>query len=262
MKLSSTEVVKALKRMGMHAICDNDGVYATVAEYRNDFLHPVDLIEDVMIGHGLNKFEPEMPQDFTVGRLSPAEEMGRKVKDLMVGLGFQEMMYNYLGSKREYVDNMNFPQEKCIFISNPMSENYEVVRPSIIPSLLESESVSAHAPFPHKIFEVGKVAFRDERDNSGTTTRNTLGFLASDSVMGYNDVSSLVNTLLYFLGKEFSLATLEGDARFIEGRCARIMIGQTEVGVFGEIHPQVLENWGSIMPTIACEIDLDLVMAD
>jgi phenylalanyl-tRNA synthetase beta chain len=172
------------------------------------------------------------------------------------------MMYNYLGSKREYVDNMNFPQEKCIFISNPMSENYEVVRPSIIPSLLESESVSAHAPFPHKIFEVGKVAFRDERDNSGTTTRNTLGFLASDSVMGYNDVSSLVNTLLYFLGKEFSLATLEGDARFIEGRCARIMIGQIEVGVFGEIHPQVLENWGSIMPTIACEIDLDLVMAD
>jgi len=262
MKLSSTEVVKALNRMGMHAICDNDVVYATVAEYRNDFLHPVDLIEDVMIGHGLNKFEPEMPQDFTVGRLSPAEEMGRKVKDLMVGLGFQEMMYNYLGSKREYVDNMNFPQEKCIFISNPMSENYEVVRPSIIPSLLESESVSAHAPFPHKIFEVGKVAFRDERDNSGTTTRNTLGFLASDSVMGYNDVSSLVNTLLYFLGKEFSLATLEGDARFIEGRCARIMIGQTEVGVFGEIHPQVLENWGSIMPTIACEIDLDLVMAD
>lgn len=262
MKLSSTEVVKALKRMGMHAICDNDVVYATVAEYRNDFLHPVDLIEDVMIGHGLNKFEPEMPQDFTVGRLSPAEEMGRKVKDLMVGLGFQEMMYNYLGSKREYVDNMNFPQEKCIFISNPMSENYEVVRPSIIPSLLESESVSANAPFPHKIFEVGKVAFRDERDNSGTTTRNTLGFLASDSVMGYNDVSSLVNTLLYFLGKEFSLATLEGDARFIEGRCARIMIGQIEVGVFGEIHPQVLENWGSIMPTIACEIDLDLVMAD
>lgn len=261
-KLSSDEVIASLKRMGMHAICDSDVVYATVAEYRNDFLHPADLIEDVMIGYGLNNFAPEMPQDFTVGRLSPAEEMGRKVKDLMVGLGFQEMMYNYLGSKREYVDNMSYPQEKCIFISNPMSENYEVVRPSIIPSLLESESVSAHAPFPHKIFEVGKVAFRDEHDNSGTTTRNTLGFLASDSVMGYNDVSSLVNTLLYFLGKEFSLASLEGDGRFIDGRCARIMVGRIEVGVFGEIHPQVLENWGSTMPTIACEIDLDLVMAN
>ena len=261
-KFSHEEVIKALKRMGIYAICDSNVIYATVPEYRNDFLHPVDLIEDVMIGYGLNNFEPEMPQDFTVGRLSPAEEMGRKVKDLMVGLGFQEMMYNYLGSKREYVDNMCYPQGKCIFISNPMSENYEVVRPSIIPSMLESESVSAHAPFPHKIFEVGKVAFRDERDNSGTTTRNCLGFLASDSVMGYNDVSSLVNTLCYFLGKEFTLAALDGDLRFIEGRAARLMIGQAEVGVFGEIHPQVLENWGSTMPTIAGEIDLDLVMAN
>lgn len=260
--MSSEEVILALKRMGIYAICDGDVIYATVPEYRNDFLHSVDLVEDVMIGYGLHNFEPEMPQDFTVGRLSVTEEMGRKVKDLMVGLGFQEMMYNYLGSKREYVDNMSYPQEKCIFISNPMSENYEVVRPSIIPSLLESESVSGHSPFPHKIFEVGKVAFRDASDNSGTTTRNCLGFLASDSVMGFNDVSSLVNTLCYYLGKEFTLAALEGDGRFIEGRCARVMIGQNEVGVFGEIHPQVLENWGSTMPTIACEIDLDLVMAN
>ena len=261
-KMSGEEAVASLKRMGMYAIYSDGSLFATVPEYRNDFLHPVDLVEDVMIGYGLGNFEPEMPQDFTVGRLSPAEELGRKVKDLMVGLGFQEMMYNYLGSKREYVDNMNFPQEKCIFISNPMSENYEVVRPSIIPSLLESESVSAHAPFPHKIFEVGKVAFLDSSDNSGTTTRNNVGFLASDSVMGFNDVSSLVNTLFYFLGKEYTLSALEGDGRFIEGRCAKVMLGEFEVGIFGEIHPQVLANWGSTMPTIACEIDLDLVMAN
>jgi phenylalanyl-tRNA synthetase beta chain len=260
-KMSEQQVLDSLKRMGIYAIADEKVIYATVPEWRNDFLHPIDLVEDVMIGYGLGNFAPEMPQDFTVGRLSAAEELGRKVKDLMVGLGFQEMMYNYLGSKREYVDNMRYPQEKCIFISNPMSENYEVVRPSIIPSLLESESVSAHAPFPHKIFEVGKIAFLDSEDNSGTATRNALGFLASDSVMGYNEVSSLVNTLFYFLAKEYSLQALSDDGRFIEGRCAKIMIGQVEVGVFGEIHPQVLENWGSAMPTIACEIDLDLVMA-
>ncbi len=258
--LTGEQAVQALKKMGIYAIYDEETIWATVPEWRNDFLHPVDLVEDVMIGYGLMNFAPEMPRDFTVGRLSPAEELGRKVKDLMVGLGFQEMMYNYLGSKKEYVDNMQFPQERCIFIANPMSENYEVVRPSIIPSLMESESVSAHAPFPHKIFEVGKVAFKDASENSGTTTRNTLGFLASDSVMGYNDVSSLVNTLFYFLGAEYTLADLEDDQRFIEGRCARIVCNGITVGVFGEIHPQVLGNWGSSMPTIACEIDLDLIL--
>ncbi len=216
-------------------------------EWRNDFLHAVDLVEDVMIGHGLERFAPVMPTDFTVGRLTEAEELGRKIKDLMVGLGFQEMMYNYLGSK-------------CIIIANPMSENYEVVRPSILPSLLESESVSAHAPFPHRIFEVGKVAYIDDSTNSGTITRNKLGFLASDSVMGYNEVSSYVSTLFYFLSTEYTLAEAGEDGRFIPGRSARIMVDGKEVGIFGEIHPQVLENWKSDMPTVGCEIDLDTLL--
>jgi phenylalanyl-tRNA synthetase beta chain len=261
-KMTGEEAVAALKKMGIYAFYSDDTIYATVPEFRNDFLHPADLVEDIMLGYGLGNFEPEMPQDFTVGRLTVAEEMGRKVKDIMVGLGFQEMVYNYLGSRREYATNMEVDGKQYIAISNPMSENYEMVRPSIIPSLMESESVSGHAPFPHKIFEVGKVAFLDDTDNSGTTTRNNLGFLSSDSVMGFNEVSSLVNTLMYFLGKEYSLSSLEGDTRFIEGRCAAVMLGETKVGVFGEIHPKVLENWGSDMPTVACEIDLDLVMAE
>ncbi|HPK64526.1 MAG TPA: phenylalanine--tRNA ligase subunit beta [Sphaerochaeta sp.] len=258
--LTDDEIVRGLRRMGIYAVVDEGRVYATVPEWRNDFLHAVDLVEDVMIGHGLERFAPVMPTDFTVGRLTEAEELGRKIKDLMVGLGFQEMMYNYLGSRREYIDNMRYPAEKCIIIANPMSENYEVVRPSILPSLLESESVSAHAPFPHRIFEVGKVAYIDDSTNSGTITRNKLGFLASDSVMGYNEVSSYVSTLFYFLSTEYTLAEAGEDGRFIPGRSARIMVDGKEVGIFGEIHPQVLENWKSDTPTVGCEIDLDTLL--
>ena len=261
-KMTGEVAVASLKKMGIYAFYSDETIYATVPEFRNDFLHPCDLVEDIMIGYGLGNFQPEMPQDFTVGRLTAEEEMGRKVKDIMVGLGFQEMIYNYLGSRREYATNMEVDGKQYISIANPMSENYEMVRPSIIPSMMESESVSGHAPFPHKIFEVGKVAFLDDSDNSGTTTRNNLGFLSSDSVMGFNEVSSLVNTLMYFLGKEYSLASLDGDTRFIEGRSAAVMLGETKIGVFGEISPKVLENWGSSMPTVACEIDLDLVMAN
>ena len=93
-------------------------------------------------------FAPVLPSDFTAGRLTEAEELSRKVKDIIIGMGFQEMMYNYLGSRREYIDNMHVNGEAYIQIANPMSENYEFVRPSIIPSLLESESVSAHAVYP------------------------------------------------------------------------------------------------------------------
>ena len=175
----------------------------------------------------------------------------------MVGLGFQEMMYNYLGSRREYVDNMHISDEKVVFIANPMSENYEVVRPSVLPSLLESESVSGHAQYPHNIFEIGKVVYKDERDNSGTVTRNHLGFLSADNQIGFNEASSYVNTLMYFLRKEYTLAAVENDGRFIPGRAARVISDGKEIGIFGEVHPQVLESWGCGMPAIMAEFDID-----
>ncbi|HHU88600.1 MAG TPA: phenylalanine--tRNA ligase subunit beta, partial [Spirochaetales bacterium] len=172
-----------------------------------------------------------------------------------------EMIYNYLGSKREYIDNMLVDGSDYIQIANPMSENYEFVRPSIIPSLLESESVSAHAPYPHSIFEIGKVAFKDESEVSGTTTRNYLGFLSAGGEAGFNQLNSELATLFYFMGcDEYKMESLE-DPRFIPGRCGNLVVNSTVVGVFGEVHPAVLEKWGITVPTVACEIDLDLVMA-
>lgn len=255
--ISAEECVKALRRMGVEATCSGDEITAKCPPYRNDFLHEVDIIEDIMIGYGLDNFIPLMPHDFTVGRLSAAEEFSRKVKEIMVGLGFQEMMYNYLGSKKEYIERMHTDGKECVFIMNPMSENYEVVRPSVIPSLLESESVSAHAVYPHNIFEVGKICIKDDEDNSGTVTKNSLGFLSSDNQVGYNEASSLINTLMYFLRKEYRLEAVESDPRFIPGRAAYIVYDGKRVGIFGEVHPQVLESWGSEMPTIAAEVDLD-----
>lgn len=256
--MTASQVVEALKRMGEYAITDEENVYVTVPEYRNDFLHPVDVVEDVMIGYGLGNFAPEMPNESTVGRISAMEQYSRKAKDIMIGLGFQEMIYNYLGSRREYIDNMHMDGSQYIQIANPMSENYEYVRPSILPSLLESESVSAHATYPHHIFEVGKVAFMDAQDNSGTTTRNYLGFLSAGNDMGFNQLNSLISTVFYFMGSEYVMEELV-DPRFIEGRCGCLVSQGRRVGIFGEVHPAVLESWGCSMPTIACEVDLDLL---
>ena len=254
--LSGEECVEALNRMDVEATFDGNTIKAVCPPYRNDFLHAVDLIEDIMIGHGLSRFTPVMPDEFTIGRLSKTEEMARKAKTLMIGLGFQEMIYNYLGSRKEYIDRMHISDEKAVFIMNPMSENYEVVRPSVIPSLLESESVSAHAPYPHKIFEVGKTCVRSDEDVSGTVTKNSLGFMVSDNRVGYNEASSYVYTLMYFLRKEYTLKGLEDDPRFIPGRAAQIIYDGKEIGVFGEVHPQVLESWGVEMPTVVAELDI------
>ncbi len=259
--LSTAQIKNALERMGIKTTIKGEEIKIAVPEYRNDFLHAVDVIEDIMMGRGMDSFDPVMPSDSTVGRISPEEEFARKAKDILIGLGFQEMIYNYLGSRKDYIDKMNIRGDKLIQIVNPMTENYEFVRGSIIPSMLNSESVSGNAVYPHNIFEIGKVAFLDSDDNSGTVTKNSLGFLSADRSEGYNQVSSSVSALFYYLNKEYELIELD-DPRFIKGRSAQIVYNGKKLGVFGEVSPQVLENWGIQMPATCCEIDLDILMEE
>ncbi|MBP7263557.1 MAG: phenylalanine--tRNA ligase subunit beta [Spirochaetia bacterium] len=259
MSFSPDAVVAALSRMGVEAEAHGQYVRARTPEYRNDFLHQVDLVEDAMIGRGMDQFTPERPRDFTIGRLHPVELFTRRAKDVMVGMGYQEMVYAYLGSRRDYVERMNADGSDVLRVSNPMTENFELVRPSILPELLNSESVSSKAPYPHRIFEAGKVAFRDAKENYGASTRQRLGLLTCHAQADYNELAGVVSALLYYLGHDYSV-TESDDPRFMAGRQARVVAGGKDVGVFGELNPQVLENWGITMPCAAGELDLEALM--
>ncbi|MCQ2610900.1 MAG: phenylalanine--tRNA ligase subunit beta [Treponema sp.] len=257
------QVVDALSRMDnkVEVKETGDDVEFTLwpAPYRNDFLHEVDIIEDVMIGVGLDNFDPRKPDDFTIGRLSPVTLFSRKAKNVMVGLGYQEMIFNYLGSKKDYIDRMEVTADDVIEIENPMSENYQYVRPSIIASLLKAESGSANAIFPHKIFEIGKIAYLCDEENTGTRTRQSLGFMTAAANANFNNAASEVSSLLYFLDHEYKVEECD-DPRFIPGRQAAIMVNGKKVGVFGEVHPKVLENWSITVPCVAGEVDLEELM--
>ena len=258
-QLTAEEATTALERMGNAVSVDGDKLTVQIPPYRNDFLHQVDIIEDVMMGMELSSFPPEKPRDFTIGRLSPVTLFSRKAKSLLVGLGYQEMIFNYLGSGKDYIQKMNIHGDNVIEISNPMSENYQFVRPSIIPSLLGAETGSGNAVYPHKIFEIGKVAFLCDEEVTGTRTRQSLGFLTAAGDANFNTAASEVATILHFLDHQYTV-TESADPRFIPGRQASIMVGNKVVGIFGELHPAVLENWAITVPCVAGELDLEELM--
>ncbi|MBN2736400.1 MAG: phenylalanine--tRNA ligase subunit beta [Spirochaetales bacterium] len=257
--LSNEDLLAALKTAGNNVKLDSRKVILTPSEYRNDFLHPVDVVEEVMIGRGMSSFEAMVPKDFTVGRLSPVELFSRKVRGIMIGLGFQEMIFNYLGSSKDFIDKMNIENKDFVHIMNPMTENYAVVRKSVLPNLLASESVSANAVYPHKIFEIGKVACLDKNENYGALTSNYCSFLLADKDSGFNDVNSLVSALFFYLSKDYSLKEKD-DPRLIKGRTAEIYYKDKLCGIMGEIHPVVLDNWGIGMPCSCVELNLDILL--
>ncbi|MBQ9539251.1 MAG: phenylalanine--tRNA ligase subunit beta [Treponema sp.] len=263
--LTAEQVKDDLERMGSTVTVTGEGgetVYTVQpAPYRNDFLHEVDVIEDVMIGQGLDFFQPETPDDFTIGRLLPITTYSRKVKGIMTGMGYQEMIFNYLGSRRTYIDNMGVDGKNVIEIANPMSENYQFIRPSIIASLLEAESQSGNAVYPHKIYEVGKVAYIEPSENTGTRTIQSLGFVSASSGANFNEAASEMATLLYYLDHKYEVREAD-DPRFIPGRQAEVIVSGKVAGIFGELHPQVLENWQISVPCTAGELDLEFLMAN
>ncbi|MDR0401165.1 MAG: phenylalanine--tRNA ligase subunit beta [Treponema sp.] len=286
--LDAAACITALERMGVRAEAARDlergapreaspeeGIRAWPPAYRNDFLHAADLMEDVMIGRGLKNFKPQRPRDFTVGRLSPVTHFSRRVRDSMIGLGYQEMIYNYLGSRRDLVEKMLGEGERILRIANPMTENYEYVRDTALASLLASEAVSGHAAYPHRIFELGKVAFRAPEgegytagaadtiegtgNSTGVKTRQYLGFVHAGGDASFNTVAAQIQTLFYYLSRDYRVEE-SGDRRFIPGRAAALLYKDEAVGVFGEIHPQVLENWGITVPCGAGEIDIEALL--
>jgi len=262
--ITAEEVIDCLTKAGCRATCTDSaaGTIVTIKPpvFRNDFLHPVDIVEEIMIGKSMNAFEPVMPRDFTVGRLSPAERFARKIKSIMVGSGYQEMIYNYLGAGRDFLERMGTPESPIVRIGNPMSESFEFVRNSILPCLLASESVSGNAVYPHRIFEVGKIVVPDPTENYGTSTRNYLGFLAADKLAGFNEVNAHLSALMYYISISCVLTETE-DARFISGRAAEVFVQGKKAGIIGEIHPDVLTNWGIGMPCAGGEVDLDVLLA-
>jgi phenylalanyl-tRNA synthetase beta chain len=259
LEMTLAEACGAAASMGSKVSSSDSVIIVKPAEYRNDFLHSVDVIEDVLMGLGMDKFPPERPKDFTIGRLSPIERFSRRAKQSFIGMGYQEMIYNYLGAGKDYVDKMGIPVESVVKIANPMSESFEFLRNSPLPGLLGTESVSLKAPFPHRTFESGKVAVKRPETNYGVLTRQYLGFLSTHAQADYNEVASHISTMMYYLGKTYSVR--EGtDPRFIPGRHAEVLFGESIVGVFGEIHPAVLEAFGISMPAAGGELDLDALI--
>jgi phenylalanyl-tRNA synthetase beta chain len=179
----------------------------------------------------------------------------------MIGLGYQEMIYGYLGARNDFVERMCVNGADAIEIANPMTESYDMVRNSIIPNLLASEAVSAHAVYPHRMFEIGKTVVRDASHNEGSRTHDTLAFLYADREAGFNEVDAHALALFYYLSLEPRLSPLE-DPRFIPGRAAEIRVAGRRVGIMGEVHPRVLSNWGIEMPCAAVELRLDLMRGE
>jgi phenylalanyl-tRNA synthetase beta chain len=120
--------------------------------------------------------------------------------------------------------------------------------------------VSGHSVYPHRLFEIGKVAYWDDADNySGASTRQYLGFIHADRDASFNTAAAQIQTVFYYISREYEVQETT-DPRFIPGRSAALIYKGRYIGIFGEIHPEVMENWGVTMPCTAGELNIEALL--
>lgn len=257
-ELEPNRIADALHAMGYREVTlKKQKVHARPAPYRDDILHAVDLAEDVVVGIGYDAFEPEMPRDFTIGKAAPEEDLSDRVRNLMVGCGFQEAFLPILSSCNDLTVRMRNPDASVLEIENPMSEYYSAVRHSLLPGLLHVEGVSRRAIYPHRVFEVGEVAVLAPEEDYGSRTQVHLAALEANAEANLSGIQSSLEAVAYYLNVDYTLTPVEHPT-FLPGRAGEIRKSGRAFGVIGEIHPEVLETWGIAVPVSAFEVNIDI----
>lgn len=251
-KLSSKDIVFYLKKMGYNAIEEQNKINVEIPAWRADILHDIDIVEDVAVGYGYDKFVTDFPKALTYGRTLPNYELYESFRKIMIGLGFNEVTTFTISNEKDEFIKMGLDISSRVEIENPIGEEYSCLRTSLIPSLLKILNKNKHHPLPQQIFELGFVVNKDFKN------QNNLAFIKIDAKANFTECKSFVDAIMRDSGTKYEIKDYDHPG-FVKGRCASIIYKNKKIGIFGEFHPKTIINFGLEHPIITFEMIVDFL---
>lgn len=248
-ELGPEGAAEALRRMGLDALAEGDAVHVEIPSTRLDIMHTVDLYEDVAAGYGFDRFGGGYSLDQTVGRTLPSVSFSDSVRDIMIGLGFTEIVTLTLSNEREEFGISGLPETDPVRLLNPITEDHTCLRAYLMPSLMRILRRNKHRDLPQRIFEVGTVV-RDGRRSE------RLCIMSTASKVPFTEMKSVTEAVMRELAPEHSVETCDYPV-FVPGRGAHLSVDGRYVGIFGEVSPKVVTDFDINHPVSVAEIELD-----
>ena len=238
-------------------IIDDNEVKAIIPAYRVDILHEVDIVENIAVQYHINDVVAELPDINTVAYENNWFKAESTIREVMIGLGFQEVMSLMLTSEEAHYKNMNQEEKPHVQVARPITIDRTMIRTSLINSLMEFLEDNKHEDLPQKIFEIGDVLYLDETTENKTVASKKLAGVICHSSANFTEIKSVVTSVLANLGYSMEISDSENKT-FIPGRVADVT-GMAEKGsvkgFFGEVSPEVITNFTLEYPVIAFEIE-------
>ncbi|MGB9777930.1 MAG: phenylalanine--tRNA ligase subunit beta [Candidatus Bathyarchaeales archaeon] len=260
LQLKARQIAQLLSkaRFGVKKL-ESHKVSVQIPCYRIDVMHQIDLVEDIAIAYGYNKIKPLWRKLPTTGGVNPKQGVLNIARELMIGLGFQEILTYTMTNSENLFKKMNCKKTRIVEVSNPKVQTFTCIRNWLLPSLMEFLSNNLHVEYPQKIFELGMVTLLDEKRETKTRDEERLAAVIAHANAGFSEIKSALDAFLTNFGFEWQIKETKHPS-FIEGRVGAAIVNGKNVGFLGEIHPKVLEAWKLENPAAAFEINMETII--
>lgn len=261
-ELSAPQITKALVGLGMSVELDGDQFKVLAPNCRRDIALPVDLIEEVARVVGYDA----LPSHAPTGELkltAPAEALigDERLRTQLAARGFQEVMaWSFIGSE---VKNPDGSQLEGLVLANPLSQEQALMRPSLLPGLLDV--VSRNARYGHhtqRLFEVGHCFAKNaETSNLGLVLaglRAPEHFDSHDDGVDFFDLKGEIEQLL--ASNQIGPVVFKAGSAHSwmhPAQSATVLVAERPVGSVGRLHPQIAERYDLKKSVIVAELDLE-----
>jgi len=193
-----------------------------------------------------------LPETVVIGEVHPFEEQKAAIRAIMIGLGYFEVATFTLTSERKQFELMRRKDRELekVAVASPISLEHTMLRCSLLPNLLEILAINKHRDLPQRLFEVGPVVRKFEE-------RSMLAAVSTHAQASFAEARSLIDAVLAELGLNGVEVVESRDGAFFEyGRRADLLHAGKRIGVFGEVHPEVISNFGLDHPVVGFELDI------
>ena len=267
--LEASEMVQILNRLGFDVDATGDIYHVTVPTFRADIAREIDLIEEIARVHGYDNIPTTLPKgDIPVPAQDPKTEIRKRIKHFLLAAGMMEAV-NYSFCDPNCFDkirlNPDDPLRNTLRLQNPLSPEMSVLRTTLTPGLLANAQHNRnHQIDTIALFEIGGVFVHDGEEKEPERVAGVLAGQIGEGVYSdpyrppdFFDIKGLVEEMLEVCGVVDWTLQKTDTPTFHPGRNAEVLLGDKRIGVFGEVHPEVLENYDLPYKAYLFEFDLE-----
>lgn len=258
----SAETVKTYLERMMHAVeIEKDGpewiIIITPNRLRPDILHRCDIIEDISIAHGYNRFNRILGDSYTVGSELPINKLSESFRRECAMVEYTELSTMALLSTDDY---FGFGTEKHIRIKNPKSTECEILRQDMIPSVLKCLISNQHYQLPLKVFEISDVGvFCDDDVGVRNSRRLCMGICGRTS-----GLETLQEAFDVIMKRQGFVVEYREDSMppFVKGRSCTVLYKGQKIGALGILDLKILAHHKMPYVCSFVEVSLDVLACE